>query len=120
MTQQQAKISVYVLRGELLDSDNLNENYNVIGGPNIIKSREGKVEWLIKHVPALTLSEYFDLEYVRICSNCGKPMGWGYCVECGNEYYCSDECLHHKYSEEEWVEMYDNGNGTSYYTAWID
>ena len=47
-------------------------------------------------------------------------MGWGYCVECGNEYYCSDDCLHQKYSEEEWIEMYDNGKGTSYYTAWID
>ena len=40
MTQQQAKISVYVLRGELLDSDNLNENYNVIDLKSLSQGRE--------------------------------------------------------------------------------
>ena len=54
----------------------------------------------------------------RICSHCGKPMRAGYCIEGGSEYYCSDECLHEHYTEEEYLEMYDGGEGDSYWTEW--
>jgi len=37
----------------------------------------------------------------RRCSICGKLMREGYCVDMGAAYYCSDECLHTEYSEEE-------------------
>jgi len=117
---QREIISWYVLRGELIDSEDLNFCYKSLGGPQYIKSRAGKAEWLIKHYSALTLSEYIDLEYVRICTHCGKPMGWGYCIGDGCEYYCSEECLTQHYSDEEWQEMYNKGKGDSYYTAWID
>ena len=56
----------------------------------------------------------------RKCSNCGKKMTEGYCIDNGLEYYCSDECLHKHYKEEEYEEMYDDGNGDSYYTEWED
>jgi len=36
------------------------------------------------------------------------------------EYYCCDECLHKHYSTEEYKEMYDDGNGESYWTEWDD
>ena len=39
----------------------------------------------------------------RRCSICGKLMREGYCVDMGAAYYCSDECLHTEYSEEEWA-----------------
>ena len=55
---------------------------------------------------------------LRICSECGKTMTEGYCIENGLEYYCSDNCLHKHYTEEEYNKMYDNGNGDSYYTEW--
>jgi hypothetical protein len=35
------------------------------------------------------------------------------------EYYCSEECLYTKYTKEEYLDMYDNGNGSSYYTNWV-
>lgn len=56
----------------------------------------------------------------RICNNCGKEMNEGYCIDNGLEYYCSDECLHKHYTEEEYEEMYDDGNGDSYWTEWED
>ena len=54
----------------------------------------------------------------RICSHCGKPMTSGYCIDGGMEYYCSDHCLHQHYSDKEYLEMYDGGDGDSYWTEW--
>ena len=56
----------------------------------------------------------------RKCSHCGKEMSVGYCVHGGEEYYCSDDCLHEHYSEEEYLALYDDGNGDSYWTEWDD
>jgi hypothetical protein len=56
----------------------------------------------------------------RICDECGKEMTSGYCINGGMEYYCCDECLHKHYSTEEYKEMYDDGNGESYWTEWDD
>ena len=55
---------------------------------------------------------------MRICSECKKKMIEGYCIYDGLEYYCSDECLHKHYTEEEYLEMYDEDN--SYWTEWED
>ena len=55
---------------------------------------------------------------MRICSACGKPMTSGYCIHDGEEYYCSDECLHEYFSEEEYLALYDKGEGDSYWTEW--
>ena len=57
---------------------------------------------------------------MRYCSECGKPMREGYCIDNGLEYYCSDECLHKHYTEEEWLDMYDDGNSDNYWTQWED
>lgn len=53
----------------------------------------------------------------RRCSECGEKMREGYVIENGLEYYCSDECLHKHYTEEEWNEMYSD-DGDSYWTEW--
>lgn len=53
----------------------------------------------------------------RRCSVCGKLMREGYCVDMGAAYYCSDECLHTEYSDEEWAKECEN-NDQSYYTEW--
>ena len=55
---------------------------------------------------------------MRKCSHCGKQMTQGYLIHDGNEYYCSDECLHKHYTEEEYLNLYDDGNGDSYWTEW--
>ena len=56
---------------------------------------------------------------MRLCSECGKPMKEGYTIDNGLEYYCSDECLHKNYTEEQWKEMY-NDDGDNYWTEWED
>ena len=59
-----------------------------------------------------------DLENKRICSQCGKEMTEGYCINQGEKYYCSDDCLHTNMTQDEYLELYDEGNGDSYYTEW--
>jgi len=58
--------------------------------------------------------------YARVCDECGKGMDEGYCVGGGDEYYCSEECLHKHITKEEWVELYAEGEGDSYWTTWED
>lgn len=41
-------------------------------------------------------------DHIRRCTECGKPMKEGYLIEQGGEYYCSDECLHKNYTQEQW------------------
>lgn len=53
----------------------------------------------------------------RRCTLCGKLMRKGYCVDAGAAYYCSDDCLHTDYSDEEWEKEYES-NDQSYYTEW--
>lgn len=57
---------------------------------------------------------------LRRCDICGKPMKSGYVIGGGLEYYCSDKCLHKIYTEEEWNDLYDEGNSDSYWTEWED
>lgn len=61
-----------------------------------------------------------DEEHYRICSECGKVMIEGYCIDNGAEYYCSDECLHKNMTQEEFDALYNDGRGDSYWTTWID
>ncbi len=119
MTQRE-RIAWYVLRGELIDSEFLHAAFRALGGVRYIKGRAARAEWLMNNVSPETLEQYFEFQYVRICSHCGKPMAWGYCIRDGCEYYCSAECLHQHYTEEEFMVMYDQGNSDTYYTSWID
>jgi len=61
-----------------------------------------------------------DEEHYRICSECGKVMVEGYCIDNGLDYYCSDECLHKNMTQKEFDALYDEGRGNSYWTSWID
>ena len=61
------------------------------------------------------------VKYARMCDKCGKGMNDGYCVNGGDEYYCSPECLHQEYDKQEWQEMYANGfSDQNYWTDWED
>lgn len=57
-------------------------------------------------------------ENKRYCSVCGKEMTEGYYNEDEFQYYCSDECLHKDYTDEEYNELYDEGRGNFYWTSW--
>jgi hypothetical protein len=58
-----------------------------------------------------------NIDDVRRCSVCGRLMQEGYCQDGGWKYYCSDECLHKDFTDEEWNEECDN-NENSYWTQW--
>lgn len=55
---------------------------------------------------------------IRICSECHAEMKFGYVIENGLEYYCSEHCLEKNMTTEEFIELYNNGNGDSYWTEW--
>ena len=60
------------------------------------------------------------INYARKCSECGRGMNEGYVIGGGCEHYCSDYCLHKHVTHEEFLELYDDGDGDSYYTEWED
>lgn len=51
----------------------------------------------------------------RRCCICGEPMACGYVID-EDEYFCSDGCLHDKYTAEEYDHMYRDDIG--YWTQW--
>ena len=64
--------------------------------------------------------EYSDSigEPCRHCTVCGKFFREGYCFNHGEAYYCSDECLHRDFTEEEWKKECKEDD-QSYYTEWF-
>lgn len=65
-----------------------------------------------------TIKDYLETVEVRQCDVCKKYMIDGYCIEEGNGYYCDDECMLTEMTMDEFNELYDDGNGDSYYTDW--
>ena len=59
------------------------------------------------------------LDCFRVCEECGRPMIEGYVVD-GCETFCSDECLHKHLSDEEFNELYDDGDGDTFWTTWYE
>lgn len=55
---------------------------------------------------------------IPICDCCGKACEDVFVVDGGTEHYCSEECLHTKYSREEWDRMYDEDSDSNYYTEY--
>lgn len=55
---------------------------------------------------------------LRSCSHCGKIFFEGYVIEDGVDYYCNDKCLEANMTREEFDELFNGGNGDSYYTEW--
>lgn len=58
----------------------------------------------------------WEEEHTRVCSECKERFTSGYVIDNGLEYYCSNECLHKHYTEEEYEKLYDNGNSDTYWT----
>jgi hypothetical protein len=53
---------------------------------------------------------------MRTCSECWKKMKEWYCIDSGWYYYCSDECMLKNMTQEEYDELYDDGEGDTYWT----
>ena len=69
-----------------------------------------KIEYLNDIIDKLV-----DGDEYRICDDCNEVMFSGYCVN-DSEYYCSDECLHSHYTEDEYKELYNED--CAYWTEW--
>ena len=61
-----------------------------------------------------------DVDQWRQCDVCGKVMQEGYCIDGGSEYFCTDKCLHEVYTEEEYLELYGDGENETYWTDWSE
>jgi hypothetical protein len=47
-------------------------------------------------------------------------MNEGYCVEGGEEYYCTPKCLHEVYTPMEWQNRCSDECSDNYWTEWDD
>ena len=76
------------------------------------------------HAVTETFQNYIianGIKYARKCSECKKGMNSGYIIGNGDEYYCSDECLHKEYTPAEWEVMADDeetDEAFNYWTEW--
>lgn len=118
------KEPIEVLKQEVLASDRLADYFHELvkekGGMSPEDIQEFMANYVMKHSSPESLVDELDLEHIRVCSECGKPMYEGYCIEDGAEYYCSDECLHKNLSDKQYEKLYDEGRGNSYWTSWLD
>lgn len=96
---------------KLINSKN-NNLVEVINRLNTIK-KDGEEEEIV-----LVLEE-FGYES-RVCSICNKIILEGYCIEDGYQYACSDECLSKIMPIEQFNNLYNDGNGDSYYTEFTE
>ena len=113
-----------ILRQDVLGSKLLEDYFHHLvkehGGISAKDIQEFMADYVMKHSDLEPLVDNLELEHIRVCSECGKPMYEGYCIEDGAEYYCSDECLHMNLSEKQFEKLYDEGRGNSYWTSWLD
>lgn len=58
--------------------------------------------------------------FARTCSVCGEGMNEGFCDESTSGYYCSLPCRRSEFTDEEWNDRYDDGDGDCYWTDWTD
>ena len=66
------------------------------------------IDYMIKH----------GERFARKCDECQCGTNEVYVVGDGEEYYCSDECLHKHYTKKEWKQMYENDE--AYWTSFYD
>jgi len=57
-------------------------------------------------------------KYHCTCSHCNKLMYEGYVINDGLEYYCSEDCLHEHYTDEEYFDMFEECD--AYWTDWSE
>lgn len=63
-------------------------------------------------------TDYNCIDEARTCSHCGADITAGGYVINGGDEYCCEHCHAEHFTPEEWAEMYDDGNGDSYWSDW--
>lgn len=72
----------------------------------------------LNHILAIQDLKMEEVKGTRHCSYCEKPMQEGFYFESDNTQYCSESCLTSVISWEDYLEIYDDGNGDAYWTRW--
>ena len=91
----------------------------------IIITRE-HIKGAIQQAQQDVLKEFSDLIDkhnlpIRICTHCNKPMIQGYCINDGDSYFCSKECLDEKFTQSEQEELeIGSDSSNSYWTNWLN
>lgn len=75
-------------------------------------------DFIIRFATTEDIDTELDLPHIRFCSNCGKPMDEGFCIDNGDQYFCCENCLTQHLTWEEYLQLYDQGRGDSYWTTW--
>ena len=81
-------------------------------------SLEGLLIWLLEGAvksQRQAFLEWFDINSIKVCDQCGKFITEGYIVE-DWLYFCSDECLHKRYTQSQYDALYENDD--AYWTEW--
>ncbi len=62
----------------------------------------------------------YDLQSCRVCSHCGRLMHRGWCVENGEAYFCSEECVKENCSRtgQDASLVLNCGGEHAYWTEW--
>lgn len=56
----------------------------------------------------------------RTCSECNENLLEGFVIQDGASYYCTRECLEKNMLWEDYLELYDDGETSTYWTEWYD
>lgn len=83
---------------------------------NGIKNKEDTCPKCLKELINPPKKLNYDKFKCRTCSFCKEGMDEGFCINDGEEYYCSSKCLDTQISQKDYYAMYENG--TAYWTEW--
>ena len=107
-----------VLLSELIESPKLSPIFHECEGDPIDAQPEQMARWFVRKWQYQYIFYAFDIHHVRVCDQCGLPMCWGYHMD--TEYYCSDACLAHHYTDKQLADLFANPESNCYFTSWID
>lgn len=57
---------------------------------------------------------------MRQCSICKRLMQSGWINENDGTYFCTIKCRNTKYTQKEYNDVYDDGNGGFFWITWIE
>ena len=80
--------------------------------------RQFMADFIIRFATTDDIDTELYLPHIRFCSNCGTPMDEGFCIENGYQYFCCEQCLTKHITWEDYLQLYDEGRGDSYWTTW--
>lgn len=80
----------------------------------------GKIKEFFKELLEQIELRFFYRGEHRVCSECKKRMIEGYCIESGFAYFCTDKCLEKNMTRKEFLELFNDGYGDTYWTAWYE